>query len=226
MKTISFLTVLFVLTVFLICPSLTYAEELKPIKLLEPKMDSSKSLMQALKERKTSREFSNKKLPLQVLSNMLWAAFGVNRPDTGKRTAPSAANWQLIDIYVSTAEGLYLYDAKAHMLKPVLAEDIRAFTGTQKYVSDAAVNLIYVADFSRMVKYIDVVKKTFSGDVKAFYSAADAGFISQNVYLFCASEGLSTVVRGMIDRPNLAKVMGLRTNQKIILAQSIGYPIK
>ena len=156
-------------------------------------------------------------MPLQLLSNLLWAAYGVNRPGSGKRTAPSAVNLQEIDIYVAMPEGLYLYDAKLHLLTPVLAGDIRAKTGTQGFVKNAAINLIYVADFSRM-------ERMKSDELKAFYSAADTGFISQNVYLFCASEGLSTVVRGMIDRPNLAKVMGLDPHQKIILAQSVGYP--
>ena len=149
---------------------------------------------------------------------MLWAAFGVNRPDSGKRTAPSAMNWQEIDIYVATVDGLYLYDAKRHALKPVLAEDIRALTGGQPFVREAPVNLVYVADFSRMGKA--------KADDKLFYSAADTGFISQNVYLYCASEGLATVVRGSIDRPDLAKVMRLRPDQRVVLAQSVGYPQK
>jgi nitroreductase len=207
-----------------VCTQSVNAGKLKPIKLLLPQMDGGIPLMQALKERRTSKEFSNRKLPMQLLSNMLWAAFGINRPDSGLRTAPSAANWQEIDIYVATAEGLYLYDAKAHILQPVLGEDIRALTGTQAYVNEAVVNLIYVADFSRMERAKDVVMQTYKDDYKTFYSATDTGFISQNVYLFCASEGLATVVRGMIDRPELAEVMGLRPDQKIILAQSIGYP--
>ena len=164
------------------------------------------------------RAFSTDKLPMQVLSNMLWAAFGVNRPESGKRTAPSAMNWQEIDIYVASADGLYLYDAKAHTLKPVLAQDIRAMTGRQPFVQEAPVNLIYVADFSRMGKA--------QADEKVFYSACATGFISQNVYLYCASEGLATVVRGLVDRPALAKGMMLRPDQKITLAQSVGYPKK
>jgi nitroreductase len=116
------------------------------------------------------------------------------------------------------AEGLYLYDAKNHVLNPVLLKDIRALTGKQDFVKDAPVNLIYVADFSKMVNASEEDKK--------LYSAADTGFISQNVYLFCASEGLATVVRGSIDREALAKAMNLRADQKIILAQTTGYPKK
>lgn len=207
-----------IFTVLLTCPICASAEDLKPIQLLEPQMESGKPLMQVLKDRRSSRTFSPAMLSEQLLSNMLWAAFGVNRPDSGKRTAPSARNWQEIDIYVATADGLYLYDAKAHALKPVLAKDIRAMTGRQRYVKDAPVNLIYVADFARMGKA--------TADEKVFYSAADTGFISQNVYLYSASEGLATVVRGLIDRTALAKVMRLRPDQKVILAQSVGYPRK
>jgi len=207
-----------VLTLLLICPTLTSAQELKPIKLLEPQMDSGRPLMQVLKDRRSSRAFSIEGLPMQVLSNMLWAAFGVNRPESGKRTAPSAMNWQEIDIFVATADGLYLFDAKSHTLKPILAEDIRAMTGLQPFVQEAPVNLIYVADFSRM--------GTGTADQKVFYSAAATGFISQNVYLYCASEGLATVVRGLINRPALEKVMRLRPDQRVTLAQSVGYPKK
>ena len=207
-----------ILIILLICPTLTLAQELKPIHLLEPQMDGGRPLMQVLKDRSSSREFSNEKLPMQVLSDMLWAAFGVNRPESGKRTAPSANNRQEIDIYVATADSLYLYDAKAHMLMPVLAEDIRTMTGTQSYVQEAPVNLIYVSDFSKM------------GDAeesqKYVTSSANTGFISQNVYLYCASEGLATVVRGSIDKPALEKTMRLRPDQKVILAQSVGYPKK
>lgn len=214
----SFLSAFLILPVLLIPITLTFAEELKPIQLLKPQVDGGRPLMQVLKDRSSSRSFSKEKLPIQVLSNLLWAAFGVNRTDTGKRTAPSAVNWQEIDIYVATSEGLYLYDAKAHVLKPTLSEDIRAITGRQEFVKDAPINLIYVADFSKM--------GTATKEDKEIYSAADTGFISQNVYLYCASEGLATVVRGSIDKEALTKVMRLRPDQKVILSQSVGYPKK
>ncbi len=194
------------------------AATLKPIQLLKPQLQGGMPLMQALRDRSSSRSFSSENLSLQVLSNLLWAAFGINRSVSAKRTAPSAVNWQEIDIYVATADGLYLYDAKQHQLAPVVQEDIRALTGQQSFVGDAPVNLVYVADFSRM-----------SGahpEDKEFYSAVDTGFISENVYLFCSSEGLATVVRGSIDREALAKAMKLLPDQKIILAQTIGYPKK
>ncbi len=196
--------------------TVSWAAELTPIKLPAPNLNSGKSLMQALQARKSSRDFSTKKLPVQILSNLLWAACGINRPDSGKRTSPSAVNWQEIDVYVAMAEGLYLYNAKEHTLKPVLNRDIRALTGKQSFVKEAPVNLIYVADFSKISK-ADVEEKNF-------YSATDTGFISQNVYLYCASEGLATVVRGMLDKDALAKSMNLKDTQKITLAQTVGYP--
>jgi SagB-type dehydrogenase family enzyme len=185
------------------------------IPLPEPEKEGGKPLMQALNERKSTRDFSTEKLPAQVLSNLLWAAFGVNRPD-GRRTAPSAVNWQEIDIYVAMEEGLYLYEAGSHQLRPVLTRDIRTETGSQAFVADAPVNLIYVADYARM--------KTEDAQAKVAYSNADAGFIAQNVYLYCASEGLATVVRALVDRPGLSQVMGLREDQRVVLAQTVGFP--
>lgn len=191
------------------------AEDLKPIQLLSPQMDGGKPLMQVLQKRSTSRDFSPDQLPPQVLSNLLWAAYGINRPESGKRTVPSALNWQEIDLYVSMAGGLYLYDAKTNRLEPIVNEDIRSLTGKQSFVKTAPVNLIIVADFSRMGKS--------ATEEKDAYAHADAAFIGQNVYLFCASEGLSTVFRASIDKPALAKAMKLREDQKILFSQTVGY---
>jgi len=171
--------------------------------------------MQVLSDRKSTREFGPGTLSPQMLSNLLWAAFGINRPD-GRRTAPSAMNWQEVSIYVATAEGAYIYDAKDNALNPVLAGDIRAATGTQSFVKDATVNLVYVSDLSK-------TDNATSSEAE-MYTGADVGFIAQNAYLYCASEGLVTVVRGSIDRPALAKTLKLRPQQKIILAQSVGHP--
>lgn len=218
MKRKTFPTAFWVLAFLFIFPLLVFSEELQSIQLPKPQLDGGKPLMQVLKERKSSREFSTEKLPMQVLSNLLWAAFGVNRPDSGNRTAPSAMNMQETDIYVATADSLYLFDAKAHFLKAVLGQDIRSMTGRQPFVSQVPINLIYVADFSKMSRA--------TNEDKEFYSAAHTGFISQNVYLYCASEGLATVVRALMDRSALAKVMKLRADQKITLVQSVGYPKK
>lgn len=188
----------------------------KVIKLPPPQTEGGMPLMAALKARCTTRSFSSKPLPVQVLSNLLWAACGVNRPESGKRTAPTAMNMQEIDVYVALPEGLYLYNAKEHQLEPVVMQDLRAATGRQAFVAEAPVNLIFVADYARMARA--------SAEAKDFYSATDTGYISQNVYLFCASEGLATVVRGMVDKAALAEKMGLHPEQKIVLAQTVGYP--
>ncbi|MDD5454944.1 MAG: nitroreductase family protein [Candidatus Ratteibacteria bacterium] len=217
MNTVAFQSICSVMALMFIFSAVTYGQELKPIKLPEPQMTGGKPLMQALKDRHSSREFDTKKLPLQILSNLLWAGSGVNRP-SGQRTAPSAVNWQDIDIYVAMEEGLYIYDAKANALNPILAEDIRGMTGMQPFPKIVPVDLIYVSDQSRMTRA--------DQPQKDLYSAADTGFISQNVYLFCASEGLSTVVIAMVDKPALAKKIGLKNEQKIMLVQPVGYPKK
>ncbi len=218
MKRTLLLTACLAWALSMICAASAFAEEIKLILLPAPHVEGGRPLMQVLKDRRSSRSFSPEKLSHQVLSDLLWAAFGINRQDSGKRTAPSAVNRQEIDIYVAAADGLYLYDAKSQSLRVILPEDIRALTGEQDFVAEAPVNLIYVADFSRM--------GTASKEEKELYSAADTGFISQNVYLYCASERLATVVRASIDRQTLAKAMNLRPDQKIILAQSVGRPKK
>ncbi|MCX6144080.1 MAG: SagB/ThcOx family dehydrogenase [Ignavibacteriales bacterium] len=169
----------------------TFAQETKSIQLPTPQTDIGKPLMQTLKLRQSARTFDTKALPQQELSNLLWAAFGINRPESGKRTAPSAMNWQEIDVYVALPEALYLYEAKTNSLKPVLSKDLREVTGKQPFVKDAPLNV---------------------------------GFIAQNVYLYCASQGLAAVMRGMVDRPVLAKAMNLRPEQRVMFAQTVGYP--
>ena len=192
------------------------AQDTGTIRLSSPDTVGGIPLMRALKTRHSSREFDGRALPPQVLSNLLWAAGGVNRPDTGARTAPSAHDWREIDVYVATADGAYRYDPPTHALEQIAADDIRALTGVQDFVATAPVNLVYVADLDRM--------SGAGTEDKAFYSAADAGFIAQNVYLYCASAGLAVVVRGLIDREALGAALGLRRHQRIILAQTVGYP--
>ena len=192
------------------------AQETGAIRLPSPETVGGIPLMRALKARHSSREFDGRALPPQVLSNLLWAAGGVNRPDTGARTAPSAHDWREIDVYMATADGAYRYDPTTHTLKQVVAGDIRPLTGVQDFVATAPVNLVYVADLDRM--------SGAGAEDKAFYSAADAGFIAQNVYLYCASAGLAVVVRGLVDRDALGAALGLRKHQRIILAQTVGYP--
>jgi len=192
-----------------------YAKELVPIKLLKPESANAGELLKILEKRSSAREFAPTPLPVQVLSNLLWAAFGVNRPN-GMRTAPSSSNKQEIDIYVATPDGLYLYDPREQALQPISGDDLRTLTGVQAYVATAAVDLVYVAD---MTKRTD---KTMEGKMLSAY--ADTGLIAENVYLYCAAEGLATVVRSGIDRPPLAKAMKLRSDQTITLMQCVGYP--
>lgn len=172
------------------------------------------TLEYALKQRRSSRAFAPEPLSLELLSTLLWAAFGINRPDTGSRTAPSAHNWQEIEIFAVMSEGAFHYDAQGHRLLLVRAEDLRAATGTQDFVATAPLNLVYVADFARM--------HDAPADEQSFLAGADAGCIAQNVYLLCAAMGLATVVRGLIDRRRLAMALGLTKTQRVTLAQSIG----
>ncbi len=192
------------------------AQQLAPIRLPAPRTDGGKPLMQALKNRHTSREFSPKKLSEQLLSDLLWAAFGVNRPQSGRRTAPSAWNQQEIDIYVFTSDGVWIYDAAAHLLKPVLPGDHRSETGTGAFAGQAPVSLVYVADYARTPKS--------RVELKPLYAAVLTGAIGQNVYLFCASEGLAAVIHDSTDDAALGARLGLRPDQQIILAQAVGYP--
>jgi SagB-type dehydrogenase family enzyme len=175
------------------------------------------SLEQALKGRRSSRAFLSDPLSVQTLSTLLWAGFGINRRDSGGRTAPSAHNWQEIDIFAVLPEGAYRYDATAHRLMLVKAEDLRNATGMQDFVATAPLNLVYVADVARM-------HDVQPGEV-GFLAGAAAGCIAQNVYLYCATAGLATVVRGLIDRQRLANALGLSTTERITLAQTVGRPV-
>lgn len=185
------------------------------IGLPAPDLTRSKSIMRALQSRRSTREFSARMLSTRHLSNLLWAAAGVNRPATDGRTTPSAHDWKEILTFVARADGWFLYEPVAHALRRKSDHDLRAETGLQAFVADAPVNLIYVADFDAITEATD--------DERILFSAADAGFIAQSVYLYCASAGLATVVRGMIDRVALGRAMALPANQRIILAQSVGY---
>ena len=194
----------------------TLAQEPRVIALPQPQTAGGGELLQALKSRKSTRAFSTRALSPSLLSTLLWAAFGINRPATGGRTAPSAHGWQEIDVYAALPDALYRYDALAHALIPAVNRDLRALTGIQDYVGSAPLNLVYVADFARM--------KDASEEDRAFFAATDAAVIAQNVYLYCAAMKLAVVVRGLVDRSKLAPAMGLRRDQRVVLAQSVGFP--
>ena len=208
----TFLAVILLLSITILPDSLTAQE----VTLLpSPQTDGGMPLMKALKNRHTSREFSGKELSSQQLSNLLWAACGINRPEEKKRTAPSAMNYQEIDVYISMGKGLFLYNPEKNNLTEIFKDDIRDKTGKQGFVKTAPVNLVYVADYSKMAKTDEKARE--------HYAMADAAFISENVYLFCASEGLATGVRASIDTDMLGKAMKLNPDQHIILAQSVGF---
>lgn len=192
------------------------AQEVKDIALPAPRTAGGMPLMQALKERRSMREFTPQKLDPQMLSNLLWAGAGINRPESGKRTAPSAMNWQEVEVYVVLEAGAYLYDAKENVLKGVASGDLRRLAGIQEYVATAPLNLVYVADTTKVTRA--------SAEDLPIYLGADTAFISENVYLFCASEGLATVVRAYVDRPSLAAALNLPPQKKVILTQTVGYP--
>ena len=189
---------------------------LATILLLPPETQRGKPLMQALRERKSERSFADRPLTLQELSNLLWAADGINRKNGG-RTAPSARNVQEFDLYVILREGIYVYEPKQHHLQPVTAGDHRKSAGNDGYVATAPLNLIYVADLAK-------VNWTSDLNVKIRIASLDVGFIAENVALFCSSEGLNSVPRLSIDTDSLAAILKLRPDQKIILATTVGPP--
>jgi nitroreductase len=189
--------------------------EISPVALPPPHMQGGKPLRETLRDRHTARAFKPDKLPAQLLADLLWAAFGINRAQTAQRTAPSAMNSQEIDLYVALPEGLFLYEASSNRLAPILAQDLRAQAGGPDSFKQAPLTLIYVADLSRLNKA--------RAESRPFYADFDAGCICQNVYLFCASADLATVVHDLDRRP-LAAAMKLRADQQIILAQAVGFP--
>jgi nitroreductase len=188
----------------------TTTKELPP-----PRATGGKPLIDALKLRRSIREYADRSLPPQVLSDLLWAAFGVNRP-SGDRTAPYWRHVMVIDVYAALADGAWLYDPKQHRLERRLDADVRSQTGTQDFVGTAPLNLIYVAHGERM--------QDISPEERRLYASVDTGFIGQNVYLFCASEGLATVFRGSVDTKKLGATMQLGDGQFVTFAQTVGYP--
>lgn len=196
-------------------PTVAAAQQSDRLELPTPRKDGGKPLMAALMLRRSIREYLDKPLPRQVLSDLLWAAFGVNRP-SGDRTAPYWRHVMVMDIYAAMADGVWLYEPKAHVLLSYLKDDIRAQTGTQDFVGTAPLDLIYVAHGERMT---DV-----SPEERRLYASVDTGFIGQNVYLFCASEGLATVFRGSANQAKVARLLKLPEQQFVTFAQTVGYP--
>lgn len=188
------------------------------IELPAPRTEGGQPLMQVLARRRSQREFAPQPLPRPVLADLLWAATGINRPKLGGRTAPSAMNAQEVSVYVALPEGLYLYEPGAHVLRQVAASDVRRVTGYQDFVDRAPLDLIYVADHARM--------KLVPADRRGAYAFAAAGAMAQNVYLYCASAGLATVIRAWFDARALTQAMQLPADQHLLLAQTVGRPGK
>lgn len=199
-------------------PQPAQGDAARTLALPPPQTEGGLPLMQALHQRQSQREFDAAPLEPQTLSNLMWAAAGINRPLLEGRTAPSAMNSQEIDVYVALPEGLYRYDPSAHALLLVSATDVRRVTGYQDFVDRAPLDLIFVADHAR-IRAVPVAQRES-------YASAAAGAMAQNVYLFCASAGLATVIRAWIDRQALSQAMGLETDQQILLAQTVGRPEK
>jgi len=172
-------------------------------------------LTDALERRRSTREYSYRPLPAQVLSDLLWAAFGINRPN-GDRTAPYWRHVMVLDIYLAMPDGVWLYEPVTHTLVPHLQSDIRKETGTQDFVSSAPLEVIYVAHGERMT---DV-----SPEDRRLYASVDSAFIGENIYLFCASEDLGTVFRGSVDHAAVARLLKLPNEQFVTFAQTVGYP--
>lgn len=196
-------------------PAPVLGESASVIVLPPARKRSGLLLMEALAERRSSREFANTALPIDLLSDLLWAANGVNRPDGG-HTVPSALNAQEVDVFVALPTGAYRYDAPQHQLSLVAGCDLRRVTGYQDFVDEAPLDLVYVADYGRMSRIPAAQREAFA------YVAA--GAIAQNVYLFAASNQLSTVIRAWIDREAIAEALGLTHDQQVLLSQTVGYP--
>lgn len=207
-------------------PTAGFAQDLQPIPLPKPQKDGGKSVMAALWERRTTRRIRAEKLPPQVLSNLLWAAFGVNREKAsfGKpgRTAPSASNSQEIDLYVAMPEGVYLYEAVPHRLTPVVAGDFRA-RSRRRGGTTAPVHIFYVVDRTRYVLEGNPDRNIDNPEVQKSYYYCATGLIAQNVYLFAASQGLAAHFHNC-DKVSTHKEFKLRPEQSVLFAQTVGYP--
>ena len=206
------------LTALLITSMGMYAQDLKEVKLNAPNKSRGSAVMKALADRQSIREYDTKDLSLQDLSDLLWAANGVNRED-GKRTAPTAMNRQEIDVYVINKEGAYLYDATAHVLKPISKGDHRkAVAAQQDFAATAPVSLVIVANLEKLG---DPTKEG-----TRLTASLDAGIVNQNINIFCAAVGLATVPRGSMNQEELRKVLKLTDTQILTLNNPVGYPKK
>lgn len=227
MKRRAFIKTIPVLTLFP-ATQLASAEGLNTIRLPKPQKTGGKTVMEALQERKTNRRISSKDLPLQVLSNLLWAAFGVNRRKISfnkpGRTAPSASNSQEIDLYIARPEGVYRYEPVFHRLIPVVKGDFRKRSNRRGSAASAPVNIFYIADLARYDQGPSQPDRRIGDpEVQKSYYYTDTGFIAQNVYLFAAAHGLAAWFHNC-DKQDTPKEFSLKSNQRVLFAQTVGYP--
>lgn len=197
-------------------PRPTVGARAPAIELPPPRIERGLPLLRTLARRASSRSFLPRALPPRQLSELLWAAAGINRAELGGRTAPSAMNAQEVLLYVALPQGLYLYEPAAHRLRQAVLADVRRVSGYQDFVDTAPLDLIYVADHARM--------KLVPADRREGYAFAAAGAMAQNVYLYCAAAKLATVIRGWFDARALSAAMRLGTDHQVLLAQTVGRP--
>ena len=206
-----------IFSVLLFCAFTVQAQDLKVIKLNAPDKTRGSTVMKALNDRQSVREYSSESLSLQDLSDLLWAANGVNRAD-GRRTAPSCRNFQEIEVYVILSEGAYLYDAKEHTLYPVAAGDYRgAVAASQEFAKAAPLSIVLVADMTKFGNMSESSK---------LLAAVDVGIVCQNINVACAGLGLVTVPRGTMDMATLKSVLKLTDHHLLLMNNPVGYPKK
>jgi hypothetical protein len=210
---------LFVLILFVILTGILNAQELKPITLNQPDKTRGLPVMQAFSNRASATGWSTEKIKLQDLSDLLWAANGINRPDSKKRTAPSAMNSQDVDVYVFLEEGVFIYNGNNHILEPVVGGDQRLLAaGRQVEMAKAPVILVMISDISKFKQGEDSMKLSMA--------AMDAAMVSQNISIFCAGAGLITRPRATMDQVKLKEVLKLKDTQYPLLNNPVSYPVK
>lgn len=212
----TFFRVVFVFVFFIFVSDLGYSQELKPIKLWKTHFDSGKTFLETLNKRSSKEySYSSRELSMQLLSDLFWAANGISRAETGRKTTPSILANDAIDIYVTMEKGVFIYDPIKHVLNPTIKNDLRWLTGKRDYVKSVPINILYIVDYERM--------SGITENRREMVAAAGAGSMAQNVNLFCAAFDLITALRAKIEREKLSQELQLKPSQFILFAQSVGY---
>lgn len=193
--------------------------EFENIKLLAPDIEGGVPLMQCIKERKSNRDFVPENLSLKHLSEILWVAYGINRPKENKRTVPSASAIYPLDVYAFLSNGIYRYNSQEHVLETVVEGDHRALAGLKPFVKTAPLSIVLIADFNKYAQS----GMPIPAEKYLYLAGADAGHSTQNIYLYCASEGLKSVVHGGARDKELFELLELGDNHRFVLAHTVGY---